>query len=173
MTQNSKDFFADIDAFVKFTNDIDQWQILQRLDESIWMNKINVNLIIFIFEIKSISSIKTISLNTSIEIIIFHIISIHISFLLCLVDMNKLNVYFNNIINQMIQNQQIHLVVRRYDHVFLLWHIFAYHVVVEFFVSDLCFLIEIELRRFHRRFDHFSICRLYQILQQTQQKIDL
>ena len=101
------------------------------------------------------------------------IISIHISFLLCLADMNKLNVYFNNIINQMIQNQQIHLVVRRYDHVFLLWHIFAYHVVVEFFVSDLCFLIEIELRRFHRRFDHFSICRLYQILQQTQQKIDL
>jgi hypothetical protein len=36
----------------------------------------------------------------------------------------------------------------------------------------LCYLIEIKLRRLHRRFDYFSARRLHQILEQTKHDVD-
>jgi hypothetical protein len=57
-----------------------------------------------------------------------------------------------------------HSVIRRYDHAFLLWKIFTYSLIAESIDENSCLLIEIELRRLHRRFDHFSMRRLYEIL---------
>jgi hypothetical protein len=57
-----------------------------------------------------------------------------------------------------------HSVIRRYDHAFLLWKIFTYSLIAESIDENSCLLIEIELRRLHRRFDHLSARRLYEIL---------
>jgi hypothetical protein len=47
---------------------------------------------------------------------------------------------------------------------FLLWKIFTYSLIVESIDENSCLLIEIELRRLHRRFDHLLTRRLYEIL---------
>jgi hypothetical protein len=60
-----------------------------------------------------------------------------------------------------------HSMIRRYDHAFLLWNIFAQSWVMKSLNQNFCFFIEIELRRFHRRFDHFSIRRLQAILDRS------
>jgi hypothetical protein len=145
---------------------------------------------------------NTIELNISLKQLIFHIIKINTSFLLCLVDLNRLEVYFNNITNKLMQKRRIIIIfqinmknvsfkiiiifqidmknlsfiiifqtnmknvncfsiIRRYEHAFLLWKIFNQFLIVEFFDENFCYLIEIKLRRLHRRFDHFSTRRLH------------
>jgi hypothetical protein len=62
-----------------------------------------------------------------------------------------------------------YLIIWRYEHAFLLWKIFNQYqfLIVEFLNENLCYLIEIELRRLHRRFNHFSARRLHQILERA------
>jgi hypothetical protein len=62
--------------------------------------------------------------------------------------------------------------IRRYDHAFLFWKIFAQSLIAKSFDQNSCFLIEIELRRFHRRFDHFSTRRLQAILDRSDHEIN-
>ncbi len=57
-----------------------------------------------------------------------------------------------------------HSMIRRYYHAFLFWKLSAQSVKAKSLDQSSCFFIEIELRRFHRRFDHFSIRRLQTIL---------
>jgi hypothetical protein len=56
--------------------------------------------------------------------ITFHKMRMNISFLLCLNDFDRLDIYFNNLINEIVQYEQDkkkrHFVIRRYDHAFLL-----------------------------------------------------
>ena len=88
--------------------------------------------------------------------------------------MNKLNVFFNNVTNEIIQRQFhcIYFVICCYDHVFLLWHIFVYFTIVEFFIQNFCFFTNIELRRLHRRFEHFVVRRLNEILKRTKHNVE-
>ncbi len=65
-----------------------------------------------------------------------------------------------------------HLMIRRYDHTFLLWNISAQSLVAKSFDQNSCFFIEIEWRRFHRRFDHFSSRRLQTILDRSDHQIN-
>jgi hypothetical protein len=151
----------------------------------------------------------------------FHIVLVHTSFLLCLVDMNRLRLYFNNLTNMLIEEQsnerfqtqilmsskflirneemifdlQIdmkiehhsikmmsnfhtnmkkkhHSMIHRYDHAFLLWNILAQSLITESLDQNSCFFIEIELRRFHRRFDHSSTQRLQAILDRSDHEIN-
>jgi hypothetical protein len=155
------------------TDDIEQFKTLKRISNDVKLNTKTVESNIK-FEIDSISILSTFELNISLELIIFHIVEMNISFLLSLIDLNRLKMYFNNLINEMIQknitNFQIslkirrHSVIRRYGHAFLLWKIFTYSLIAEFIDENSCLLIEIELRRLHRRFDHLSARRLYEIL---------
>ena len=55
-----------------------------------------------IFEIKNTLSIYTVDLDMFMKIIIFYIVQISILFLLCLVDLDKLRVFFNNLTNKII-----------------------------------------------------------------------
>jgi hypothetical protein len=63
-------------------------------------------------------------------------------------------------------------VIRRYEHAFLLWKIVNQSLIVEFFDENSCYLIEIELRRLHRRFGHFSARRLHQILDRFEHDVE-
>jgi hypothetical protein len=65
-----------------------------------------------------------------------------------------------------------HSIIRRYDHAFLLWDISAQSLIMKSFDQNSCFLIEIELRRLHRRFDHFSTRRLQAILDRFDHEIN-
>ncbi len=65
-----------------------------------------------------------------------------------------------------------HSMIRWYNHAFLLWKISAQSLIAESFDQNSCFFIEIELRRFHRRFDHFSIRRLQTILDRSDHEIN-
>lgn len=66
------------------------------------LNKRTTGLTNFIFGIKNTLSIGTINLDTSLEIIIFHIVQVNILFLLYFVDIDKLRAFFNNLINGVI-----------------------------------------------------------------------
>jgi hypothetical protein len=65
-----------------------------------------------------------------------------------------------------------HSMIRRYDHEFLLWNISAQSSITKSFDQNSCFFIEIELRRFHRRFDHLSIRRLQTIFDRFDHEIN-
>jgi hypothetical protein len=45
-------------------------------------------------------------------------------------------------------------------------------LILEFIEENSCLLIEIELRRLHRRFDHSSARRLYEILERSEHEIE-
>jgi hypothetical protein len=95
-----KDILINCDAARRSTAEIEQFTVLQRLNDSIQLNKLIVESKIQ-FDIDSILIMSTIELNISLKLMIFHIIEINISFLLCLVDLNRLDVYFNNLINEL------------------------------------------------------------------------
>jgi hypothetical protein len=243
-----KNILIDHDAADYSFENIEQFTILQRISKtSLILNKKRI--ISFKFDIGEISFIDTVDLKISVDVITFHIVFVHISFLLCLVDMNRLRLYFNNLINMLIEersnnkvlfrkelyathsnqikrfqiqilmssksltrndelifdlqidmktsqtindlqinlkiehsrkvdylhndmNKKHHSMIRRYDHAFFLWNIFAQSLITESLDQNFCFLIEIELRRLHRRFDHFSTQRLQAILDRSDHEIN-
>jgi hypothetical protein len=242
-----KDILIDPDAADFSFEDIEQFTILQRISKSILiLNKKRV--IYFRFDIDETLFIDIVDLNISVDVITFHIVFVQISFLLCLVDMNRLRLYFNNLINMLIEERSInsnqikrfqiqilmssksliqknntildlqidmkasltknlqislkiehlrttnnlhivmknehhsnlhiskknehHSMIRRYDHAFLLWKISAQSLIAKFLDHNSCFLIEIELRRLHRCFDHSSIRRLQAILDRSDHEIN-
>jgi hypothetical protein len=170
-----KSILVNCDAADRSIGGIEQFKALQRLSNDVKLDKSTIESVIR-FGIDNTLTLEFVELNISIEIINFHIVKINISFLLCLNDLNRLSIYFNNLINEMIQkisnqatrnqNTKIrrHFVIRRYGHAFLLWKIFTHSLIAEFIDENPCLLIEIELRRLHRRFGHLSARRLYEIL---------
>jgi hypothetical protein len=99
-----KDILIDHDAADFSSEDIEQFTALQRISKKIL--SLNKNRIIpFRFDIDKISFIGTVDLNTSVDVITFHIVFVHTPFLLCLADMNRLRLYFNNLINMLIEER--------------------------------------------------------------------
>ena len=107
--------------------------------------------------------------------ITFHIVSVNTPFLSCLIDMDNLGAFFNNITNQVIQIQppRSHSVIRRYGHAFLLWYTSAYTLATESLALNPCYLTDVELRRLHRRFGHPSVHRLHQLLERSGHNVEL
>ncbi len=97
-----KDLLIDHDAAIRLLKNIEQYTILKRL-VNIELNKNDVSK--FKFDIDNSLSIDSINLNISIDRIKFHIVLVNISFLLCLTDLDRLDVYFNNLINMLIENR--------------------------------------------------------------------
>lgn len=69
---------------------------------SIQVNTIKAGAVNIEFGIGSTSSIQSLLLDTSIRIIEFHVVEVDISSLICFEDIDKLNVYFNNLENILI-----------------------------------------------------------------------
>ncbi len=72
------------------------------------------------FGIGSTSSIRFLLLDTPIGIVEFHVVEANTLIVLCLEDMHKLNVYFNNLENLLIASTKSVPVVCRFGHPFLL-----------------------------------------------------
>jgi hypothetical protein len=115
------------DAAGRSIEGIEQFKALQRISDVVLNRKTAGSSIRF--GIDNTLILGFVELNIPLEVINFHIVEINISFLLCLNDLNRLRIYFNNLINEMIQkmsdiqiNSKIkrHSVIRRYGHAFLL-----------------------------------------------------
>ncbi len=99
-----RDILIDHDTADYSFENIEQFTILQRISKtSLILNKKRI--IFFRFDIDEIFSIDTINLKIFVDIITFHIVLVHISFLFCLADMNRLRLYFNNSTNMLIEEQ--------------------------------------------------------------------
>src|SRR5271170_5765081 len=116
------------------------------------------------FGIGSTSSIGTANVDTPIGEVQFHIVDANTPFLLCLADMDKLQVYYNNIKDVLVTRTREVPVVRRFGHAFLLCNSSLQAYLLESFESNPCYLTEVELQRLHRRFGHPSVERLQRVL---------
>ncbi len=107
-----KNILIDHDAADFSSENIEQFTILQRISKTtLILNKKRI--ISFKFDIDEILFIDIVNLNISVDVITFHIVFVQISFLLCLVDMNRLRLYFNNLINMLIEERSINKVLFR------------------------------------------------------------
>ena len=167
-----KNIFIDTNAAIRSNAEFDQYETLKRFDDSIKIDHSTIESVDFIFEMNITSSIESINLHTSMKSVIFHIMIANTFFLLCLIDMNKMKTFFNNITNQLIQSKRILSVICRYGHVFLLWHINIFVFVIDFLMIIFCFFTEVELRQLHRRFGHFSVRRFQKILDRIDHDVD-
>jgi hypothetical protein len=71
------------------------------------------------FGIGSTSSLGSIKVQSPVGEITFHIVKADTPFLLCLKDMDRLGIYFNNLDNKLIQNKISFSVIRQFGHPFL------------------------------------------------------
>ncbi len=105
-----KSILIDHDAADYSFESIEQFTTLQRISKTLLiLNKKRI--ISFKFDIDEISFIDTVNLKISVDVITFHIVLVRISFLLCLADMNRLRLYFNNLINMLIEERSINKVL--------------------------------------------------------------
>jgi hypothetical protein len=114
----------DSNASTKSTAEYDQYLAFKKnkIDSSIDLDLSRADAVNVQFDIESASSIESLIIDISFEIMKFHVIKADTSFLLSLADMNRLKVYFNNvenILNMIIQKRKLS-VIRRFDHEFLL-----------------------------------------------------
>jgi hypothetical protein len=93
-------------------------------------------------------------------------------FLLSLADIDKLNVYFNNLTNTLVTLNGLVLIVCRFGHSFLLWDTSFQVFIAESFAYDPCFLTTVKLQRLYRRFSHPSINKLQQVLERASHEFD-
>ena len=86
----------------------------------------------------------------------FHIVPTDTPFLLCLQDIDRIGVYYNNLQDCIIFPGGSHPVIRSLGHPFIIWG-----------KPAISYLTEPELRQLHRRFGHPTVERLSRLLQQT------
>ncbi len=159
----------DSDASTKSTAEYEQYLAFNKMNLTIDLNSFRTETVNIQFDIESASSIKSLIIDISFEIMKFHVIKTDISFLLSLADMNRLKIYFNNVKNILIMIAQLEKsflsVIRRFDHEFLLWKNFMQTYIDQSFDFNFCYLIETKLRQLHKRFDHSSTRKLHDLLE--------
>ncbi|EDU46201.1 conserved hypothetical protein [Pyrenophora tritici-repentis Pt-1C-BFP] len=104
------------------------------------------------------TSIGTAHVSTQIGKIKFEVLNAPTPFLLCLKDMDRLHVYFNNTTDQLVQGKATFPVIRKWGHPW--FHLSKAE-------RARVFLTETELRRLHRRFGHPAVERLIRLLKRA------
>ena len=97
-----------------------QYLAYKAINDDATINSTKAGAIYVQFEIGSISSIKSIDIAIPIDRVEFHIVKADTSFLLCLADLDRLKVYFNNVQNTLVSENKAFSVIRRFGHPFLL-----------------------------------------------------
>jgi Reverse transcriptase (RNA-dependent DNA polymerase) len=106
------------------------------------------------FGIGNTQSIGTITLTLPMGTAKFHVVDTDTPFLLCLQDMDQMQMYYNNVTNQLVYPGGSYPVTRRFDHPFIMWTV----------PTTIAYLTEPELRQLHRRFGHPAVERLIAVL---------
>jgi hypothetical protein len=125
------EMMIDSNASTKSTAEYEQYLAFKKhnIDLIIDLNLFRTETMNVQFDIESASSIESLIIDISFGIVKFHVIKADTSFLLSLADMDRLKVYFNNVINSLIQmintneilrKKKSFSVIRRFGHGFLL-----------------------------------------------------
>ena len=111
-----------IEASKHSTADYGQYLAYQKYIEDTSINAEKARAVNVQFDIEEISFIDSIMIIMSVGTIEFHVIRANTFFLLCLIDMNRLGVYLNNLTNKLImkRNSTNVSIIRRFDHSWLL-----------------------------------------------------
>jgi hypothetical protein len=174
----TSDTFYDIminsDASIRSIVDYEQYLAFIK-NISIDLNRTKTDIVIVQFEIEPIASIESLTIDISFEIVEFHVIKVDTSFLLSFADINRLKVYFNNVENilfMIIKNRSLSM-IRRFDHDFLLWKnsYFLHSYIAQLFNSYFCYLTDLELRQWYRRFEHSFIMKLHDFLERFDHEV--
>ena len=120
-----------------------------------------------LFGIGLAKSMGSISIHTPIGQVDFYIIPSDTLFLLCLKDMDRLQVTFDNLNNVLVTPTSRIKVIRRFGYAFMLWGKLFTTLLVQSFTLNPCYLTEPELRRLHKRFGHPAVGRLRDILERS------
>lgn len=125
------------------------------------------------FGIGTAKSIGSTIIQTPLGKVIFHIMPSNTPFLLCLRDMDILQVKFDNLKNVLIQGKTIVPVIRKWGHPWMLLHGQEASMIYSYmgYIAE-CHLTEVELRQLHRRFGHPSARRLSRLLQRSGHEFD-
>jgi hypothetical protein len=99
----------------------------------------------------------TIDVKTPFGNVYFAVMPTNTPFLFCLADMNRHNVYVNNIDNVLIYNGKEHSIVRKWGHLYLLFN--GCETAIAY-----CHLTKGKLRQLYRQFGHPAAKRLYKML---------
>jgi transposase InsO family protein len=132
-----------------------QFQALQRQLPSISLNEAAQKATIKFGGGTPITSLGTTSVPTPLGEMEFHVIEADTPFLLCLQDMDRLGIKFDNLRNLLQQGDLTVPIVRRWGHPWM-------QLTPEKALT--AFLTDTELRRLHRRFGHPSVARLHKVL---------
>jgi hypothetical protein len=150
-----------------------QFRALQRVDRTVTLDETTKGTARVQFGIGATSSVGSAKVSTPIGQVVFHIMDAKTPFLLCLTDMDKLGVYFNNLENKLVTPKGHAVpVVRRFGHPFLLWNDSLQSFIIESFNYTSCYLTNTELQRLHRRFGHPSVARLQKVLERAGHEVD-
>jgi hypothetical protein len=106
------------------------------------------------FGVGDAHSIGSIRVDMPIGTAKFHVVDADTPFLLCLQDMDKMGVYYNNISDRIVHPGGSYPIVRRFSHPFVVWDA----------QTAIAYLTEPELRQLHRRFGHPAVERLATVL---------
>jgi len=98
-----------------------QYQAYQKTHNNATINTMTAGAINVQFGIGSTSSVGSITINTPVGNIEFHVVKADTPFLLCLADMDTLRVYYNNVTDMLITPSGKLPITRRFGHPFLLW----------------------------------------------------
>ena len=115
----------DIDASKYSIASYGQYLAYKAINDDATINFIKAEVIYVQFDIGFISSIRSIDIAIFIDRVEFHIVKADTSFLLCLADLDRLKVYFNNVQNTLVSenkqgDKQAFSIIRRFGHPFLL-----------------------------------------------------
>jgi hypothetical protein len=171
---NSRQFHGimiDTGAAKRSTAGYGQFQALQRI-VPVNIDYSTKGIVSVQFGIGSTSSIGSAMIHTPIGQVEFHIVEADTPFLLSLADMDKLQVYLNNLQNVLVTPNGNVPVVRRFGHSFLLWDTTLQVFLTESFDHNPCYLTNTELQRLHRRFGHPSVERLQRVLNRAGHDLD-
>jgi hypothetical protein len=159
----SKEFMGiiiDTGASTKSTAGYGQFQALQSIDHDVKLNTSTKGQVNIQFGIGSTSSIGIADITSPIGKVQFHIVHANTPFLLCLANMDRLQIKFDNLKDAVITCTQKVPVIRRFGYPFLLWSSSLKSYLCTSFNLNPSYLTDVELRRLHCRFGHPSADRL-------------
>ena len=111
--------------------------------------------------------IGSVIVKTLIGPVDFYVVKADTPFLLCLIDMDKLRVYYNNVTDALISPVLTLLITRRFGYPFLVWSKALRTYVQESFDYNPYYLTSTEIHRLYRRFGHPSAEKLYRVLERS------
>ena len=112
----------------------------------------------------STTTVGTITVDTPIGRITFHVVPTMTPFLLSLNDMNRMNVYLNNVKGELVQGNKTIRTITKWGHQWMMLELQQ--------TAAWCNLTEPELRTLHRRFGHPSAKRLHDLLERNEMDFD-